>query len=385
MSSSSPLVIATLSGGVDSSVAAACLIEQGHRVEGLFMSNWEEDEDGYCTSAADYQDALRVSRHLGIPLHKVSFAAEYRERVFAHFLSEYARGRTPNPDVLCNREIKFGVCFDHALRLGADFLATGHYARADRGREGGVRLLKGVDPGKDQSYFLHAVGADALARTLFPVGHLRKEEVRRKAQSLGLPVHDKKDSTGICFIGERPFAEFLSGYLPGQPGRIETTTGRDLGAHRGLMFYTLGQRQGLHIGGQRDGTADPWYVVAKDLKRNVLIVAQGRDDPALLSRSLLATGLTWVAGEPPAARFQCMAKTRYRQPDQACEVAVRPDGSCSVSFAAAQRAVTPGQYLVLYREEVCLGGGVIESVSSDSQPTGPGPQVFCLPQTPLPV
>lgn len=378
-----PLVIATLSGGVDSSVAAACLLEQGYRVEGLFMSNWEEDEDGYCTSAADYQDALRVSRHLGIPLHKVSFAAEYRERVFAHFLAEYSRGRTPNPDVLCNREIKFGVCFEHARRLGADLVATGHYARVDR--QQGVRLLKGVDPGKDQSYFLHAVSAAALGQTLFPVGHLRKDEVRRKAQTLGLPVHDKKDSTGICFIGERPFAEFLAGYLPGQPGRIESTEGQDLGDHRGLMFYTLGQRQGLRIGGQRDGTADPWYVVAKDLVRNVLVVTQGRDHPALLSRALLAVELAWVAGTPPGTRFRSTAKTRYRQPDQDCEVIVREDGACLVSFDSSQRAVTPGQYLVLYQGEVCLGGGVIEEVFPEKLPTAAESQVFCLPETPLPV
>lgn len=362
-----PLVIASLSGGVDSSVAAACLLEQGYRVEGLFMSNWEADEDGYCTSAADYQDALKVARQLGIPLHKASFAAEYRERVFAHFLEEYARGRTPNPDVLCNREIKFGACFEHAMRLGADLVATGHYARIDRSH--GVELQKGLDDAKDQSYFLHAVKQEALGKTLFPVGHLRKEEVRMRAQSLGLAVHDKKDSTGICFIGERPFAEFLSGYLPGQPGRIESTTGHTLGEHRGLMFYTLGQRQGLRIGGQSGGTADPWYVVAKDLGRNVLVVTQGRDHPALLSQSLHATDLSWIAGSPPGAHFECTAKTRYRQADQRCEVEIGEDGSCRVRFDVPQRSVTPGQYLVLYRGEVCLGGGVIDS-------TGPADSAF---------
>ncbi len=354
-----PLVIASLSGGVDSSVAAACLLEEGYRVEGLFMSNWEEDEDGYCTSAADYQDALKVTRQLGIPLHKVSFAAEYRERVFAHFLKEYARGRTPNPDVLCNREIKFGACFEHAMRLGADFVATGHYARI--GRRDGVQLLKGLDDAKDQSYFLHAVKQAALAKTLFPVGHLRKEEVRLRAQSLGLTVHDKKDSTGICFIGERPFADFLAGYLPGQPGLIESTAGQTLGEHRGLMFYTLGQRQGLKVGGQSGGTAEPWYVVAKDLERNVLVVTQGRDHPALLSQSLQATELSWIAGSPPAGHFQCRAKTRFRQADQRCEVEIGDDGSCTVRFELPQRSVTPGQYLVLYRDDICLGGGVIDS------------------------
>ncbi len=352
-----------MSGGVDSSVAAAVLLEQGYAVEGLFMSNWEEDEGGYCTSAADYQDALRVCRQLGIPLHKVSFAVEYRQRVFDHFLEEYARGRTPNPDVLCNREIKFGACFEHALRLGADYVATGHYARV---RTDGptVQLLKSADTAKDQSYFLHAVKAGALAKTLFPVGHLQKDEVRRIAQSLALPVHDKKDSTGICFIGERPFEEFLAGYLPGQPGAIETLEGRVLGSHRGLMFYTLGQRQGLLIGGQSGGTPDPWYVVAKDLKRNVLTVTQGRDHPALLSQSLKATDFTWIAGAAPAARFRCMAKTRYRQPDQPCEVELTGDGTGTVNFDGPQRSVTPGQYVVLYAGDICLGGGVIDEIGS---------------------
>jgi tRNA-uridine 2-sulfurtransferase len=348
------LVIASMSGGVDSSVAAARLLEQGYTVEGLFMSNWEEDEDGYCTSAADYQDALQVCRQLGIPLHRTSFAAEYRQRVFQHFLDEYGRGRTPNPDVLCNREIKFGACFEHALRLGADFVATGHYARVTSD-SGGVRLLKSIDAAKDQSYFLHAVPAAALARTLFPVGDLQKETVRRMAHDLALPVHDKKDSTGICFIGERPFAEFLAGFLPGQPGQIETTEGKVLGTHRGLMFYTLGQRQGLMIGGQSGGTAEPWYVAAKDLKRNVLIVTQGRNHPALLSQSLGAANLTWIAGKAPAPHFRCMAKTRYRQPDQACEVEMTGDDACTVTFDVAQRSVTPGQYVVFYL------GGCIDS------------------------
>ncbi|MEQ1581791.1 MAG: tRNA 2-thiouridine(34) synthase MnmA [Steroidobacteraceae bacterium] len=357
---SSKLVIVSMSGGVDSSVAAARLLEQGYRVEGLYMSNWEEDEDGYCTSAADYQDALKVSRQLGIPLHKTSFAAEYRQRVFQHFLDEYAAGRTPNPDVLCNREIKFGACFEHAMRLGADCVATGHYARVAHD-EHGPRLLKSLDLAKDQSYFLHAVPASALAKTLFPVGDLNKDEVRRIAQSLALPVHDKKDSTGICFIGERPFAEFLAGYLPGQPGDIETVDGKRLGTHRGLMFYTLGQRQGLLIGGQRGATTDPWYVAAKDLKRNVLVVTQGRDHPALLSQSLAAAEMSWIGGHPPAARFRSQAKTRYRQPDQGAVVEMTGTDTCAVTFDMPQRAVTPGQYVVLYSGDTCLGGGVIDS------------------------
>ncbi len=356
----STLVIISMSGGVDSSVAAAKLLEQGYSVEGLYMSNWEEDEDGYCTSAADYQDALKVCRLLGIPLHKASFAAEYRQRVFQHFLDEYAAGRTPNPDVLCNREIKFGACFEHALRLGADYVATGHYARVAYDVEG-PRLLKSLDLAKDQSYFLHAVPATALARTLFPVGHLHKDEVRRSAHSMALAVHDKKDSTGICFIGERPFADFLAGYLPGQPGDIESVEGKRLGTHRGLMFYTLGQRQGLLIGGQRGGGSDPWYVAAKDLKRNVLVVTQGRDHPALQSRALKAINLSWIQGRPPATRFRTQAKTRYRQLDQDAQVEMTGDDTCTVTFDVPQRAVTPGQYVVLYSGETCLGGGVIDS------------------------
>jgi tRNA-specific 2-thiouridylase len=348
-----------MSGGVDSSIAAWLLLQQGYEVEGLFMSNWDEDEDGYCTAAQDFQDARQVCERLGIPLHKVSFAGEYRERVFAYFLDEYRAGRTPNPDVLCNREIKFGVCFDYARRLGAEWVATGHYARVRHSPT--VQLLKGRDPLKDQSYFLHAMPAAALAQTLFPIGDMEKTDVRAKARELALPVFDKKDSTGICFIGERPFAEFLQQYLPAQPGDIESIEGRRLGTHRGLMYYTLGQRQGLHIGGRADASEQPWYVADKDLKRNVLIVVQGHDHPALLSRSLRASQATWVAGSPPAERFRCTAKVRYRQPDQACEVRALPNGEFVVDFDEPQRAVTPGQYAVFYRDEVCLGGAVIES------------------------
>jgi tRNA-specific 2-thiouridylase len=348
-----------MSGGVDSSVAAWLLLQQGYEVEGLFMSNWDEDEDGYCTAAQDFQDARQVCDRLGIPLHKVSFAGEYRERVFAYFLEEYRAGRTPNPDVLCNREIKFGVCFDYARRLGAEWVATGHYARVEHSPT--VRLLKGRDPLKDQSYFLHAMPSAALAQTLFPIGDMEKSVVRAKARELALPVFDKKDSTGICFIGERPFADFLAQYLPAQPGDIESIDGRKLGTHRGLMYYTLGQRQGLQIGGRADASEQPWYVADKDLQRNVLIVVQGHDHPALLSHSLRASQAAWVAGSPPAATFRCAAKVRYRQPDQACTVEILPNGDCAVTFAEPQRAVTPGQYVVFYQDDVCLGGAVIES------------------------
>jgi tRNA-specific 2-thiouridylase len=358
---SSPLVIVGMSGGVDSSVTAWLLTQQGYEVQGLFMSNWDEDEDGYCTAAQDFQDARAVCESLGVPLHKVSFAGEYRERVFSYFLEEYRAGRTPNPDVLCNREIKFGVCFEYARRLGAEWVATGHYARVTH--EPKPRLLKGLDADKDQSYFLHAMPAAALARTLFPIGELRKEEVRRIARDLTLPVFDKKDSTGICFIGERPFAEFLSRYLPAQPGEIETIDGRSVGQHQGLMYYTLGQRQGLHIGGQAGAAESPWYVSGKDLNRNVLKVVQGHDHSALMSAGLIAGQLEWVSGQPPAARFQCKAKVRYRQADQSCEVHVRADGQAEVQFAEPQRAVPPGQYVVFYIDDECLGGGVIEQTS----------------------
>jgi len=357
ISHSNQLVIVGMSGGVDSSVAAHLLLQQGYRVEGLFMSNWEEDEDGYCTTAQDFQDARHVCNQLNIPLHKVSFAREYRDRVFEHFLSEYRAGRTPNPDVLCNREIKFGVCFDYAKRLGADLIATGHYARVVH--DSTPQLLRGLDPGKDQSYFLHAMPASALAKTLFPVGELHKEEVRRIAKQLALPTHDKKDSTGICFIGERPFAEFLAKYLPAQPGEIRSIDGELLGRHTGLMYYTLGQRQGLGIGGKANHDEAPWFVAAKDLQRNQLIVVQGHDHPCMQQRALDAVELSWIAGAPPSTRFTCAAKARYRQADQQCTVIVGENNTARVEFAVPQRAITPGQYVVFYDGDICLGGGVI--------------------------
>lgn len=350
-------IIVGMSGGVDSALAALLLCEQGHEVHGVFMDNWDED-DNYCTAAEDFQDARRVAGELEIPLHKVNFAAEYRERVFAYFLAEYRAGRTPNPDVLCNSEIKFKAFLDYALRLGADAIATGHYARLAHG-PGGTRLLKGLDTAKDQSYFLHAVPQAALRRALFPLGGLRKREVRARALAAGLPNHAKKDSTGICFIGERRFRDFLRRYLPAQPGPMRTPEGDTVGEHIGLMYYTLGQRQGLGIGGRPGAAPLPWYVVDKDLERNTLIVAQG-EHPLLYSDALLAGQLHWIGAAPrPGERLA--AKTRYRQPDQACTVASLADDRLELHFEQPQRAVTPGQYVVLYRDQECLGGGVIEA------------------------
>jgi tRNA-specific 2-thiouridylase len=365
-------VVLGISGGVDSAVAAALLKDAGYDVHALFMRNWEEDEDGYCTAAADLQDARKVCDELGIPLHTVNFAAQYRERVFAHFLDELRAGRTPNPDVACNREIKFGVCFEHAQRLGARWFATGHYARVAT-VDGRPRLLRAVDRSKDQSYFLHTVPGELLRHTLFPIGDLDKTTVRRIAHERALPVHDKRDSTGICFIGERPFAEFLARYLPAQPGRIEDTAGRVLGRHRGLMYYTLGQRQGLALGGVRGAGEAPWYVAGKDLARNVLVVTQLHDDPLLLSREFETEPVHWIADLPPAPGFACAVKTRYRQPDQPCRVTVLPDGRCRVRTEVPQRAVTPGQSAVLYDGDTCLGGGVIARAAPLGAPAASPP------------
>jgi tRNA-specific 2-thiouridylase len=351
-------IVVGLSGGVDSAVAALLLKRAGHDVVGLFMKNWEDDDDDeYCSTREDLVDAVSAAERIGIEVKAVNFAAEYRERVFASFLAEYRAGRTPNPDVLCNAEIKFKAFLDHAMALGAERIATGHYARVAE-RDGRFQLLKGVDPGKDQSYFLHRLTQAQLARTLFPVGELHKSEVRRIAREAGLANHAKRDSTGICFIGERPFREFLSRYLPREPGPIETPEGVRVGEHEGLMYYTLGQRQGLGIGGRRDSAAQPWYVAAKDRARNALVAVQGRDHPLLQQRRLRAEDASWIAGVPPAAG-EAAAKTRYRQADAACVLALDGARAFELEFATPQWAVTPGQSAVLYRGDVCLGGGVI--------------------------
>ncbi len=354
-------VILGLSGGVDSAVAALLLKDDGYDVHALHMTNWEDD-DGYCTSAEDLQDARRVCEQLAIPLHHVNFSKQYRDQVFEYFLDEYRKGRTPNPDVLCNREIKFGVFRDYARRLGGDLLATGHYARSGI-VDGHGALFKGKDPDKDQSYFLHAVSADALAETLFPLGELMKGDVRRIARDSGLPVYDKKDSTGICFIGERPFREFLATYLPANPGPMRTPGGEVIGEHQGLMYYTLGQRQGLHIGGIHGRPELPWYVVAKDLDDNALIVAQGEHE-LLYSECLTATDASWIGKAPDGLGdgLRCKAKVRYRQPDQGCVVRDLGDGRLDVRFDDRQRAVAPGQFVVFYDESLCLGGAVIDQL-----------------------
>ena len=349
-------VIVALSGGVDSAVAALLLKRAGHRVEALHMSNWDADEDGYCTAAADWQAARTVADELGLVLHRVSFAAEYRARVFGEFLAEYRAGRTPNPDVLCNREVKFGVCLDYARRLGAGRLATGHYARLVAGL-GGPRLLRARDADQDQSYFLQQVPRAALGAALFPLGELVKDEVRELARRAGLPVHDRPDSTGICFIGERPFREFLAGYLAPAPGPIETPDGERIGTHDGLMFHTIGQRHGLRIGGQRARSGAPWYVAAKDARRNALIAVQGHDHPLLHAREFSTGPVRWL-GTPPAAELECAVQVRHRQAAVPARVRWSPDGA-RLTLATPLRAVAPGQYAAFYRDEECLGGGAI--------------------------
>lgn len=362
-------VVVGMSGGVDSSVTAWLLKQQGYDVVGLFMKNWEDDDDSeFCSSRQDWLDAVSVADLIGIDIEAVNFAAEYKDRVFADFLREYSAGRTPNPDILCNAEIKFKAFLDYAMTLGAQHIATGHYARVRQVNtpQGALfQLLKGVDLSKDQSYFLHRLNQAQLSKTLFPLGDMPKTEVRRIAQSLGLPNAAKKDSTGICFIGERPFRDFLNRYLPTQSGPIKTADGQTIGQHQGLAFYTLGQRKGLGIGGVKgkqrdDGTADAWYTARKDIEKNTLYVVQGHEHPWLLSKSLQGQDASWVAGVAPAAGPYA-AKTRYRQSDSACTLLDIQDSRFTLTFSDAQWAVTPGQSAVLYDDDVCLGGGIIIS------------------------
>ncbi|RQW81803.1 MAG: tRNA 2-thiouridine(34) synthase MnmA [Methylococcus sp.] len=363
-------VIVGMSGGVDSSVTALRLLEQGHDVTGLFMKNWDEDDGTeYCTAREDLADAQRVCDRLGIPLQTVNFAAEYWDHVFEVFLAEYSAGRTPNPDILCNKEIKFKAFLDYASDLGADVIATGHYARIASENEV-FRLFKGRDANKDQSYFIYTLGQSQLARTLFPIGDLEKAEVRRMAAQAGFDNARKRDSTGICFIGERRFREFLQRYLPAQPGDIETIEGRVVGRHDGLMYYTLGQRRGFGIGGIRGAVDEAWYVLAKDLGRNVLIIGQGHEHPLLLSDQLEAGTLDWCQDFTLTAPLRCAAKTRYRQPDQSCVVEPLDSGRCRVTFDRPQRAVTPGQSVVFYQGDECLGGAVIELASFQGRNIG---------------
>ena len=351
-------IIVALSGGVDSSVSALLLKEAGYRVSAIFMKNWTEPADSaHCHWEEDVADALEVCERLDIPLNTVDLSHAYWEGVFADFLAEYARGRTPNPDILCNKEVKFKAFLDHARALGGSAIATGHYARI-REHEGAFELLKGSDGNKDQSYFLYTLGQPQLAATIFPIGEMVKPAVRQRAAARGLVTHDKKDSTGICFIGEQPFREFLGRYLPAQAGLIKTLDGRTVGEHAGVFYYTLGQREGLRIGGVRGAAEGAWYVVAKEVPSNELFVAQGHDHPALLSRSLRAERLSWVAGSPPTTPLRCMAKTRYRQADQRCVLTLVGD-LAAAEFDQPQRAVTPGQSVVFYQGEVCLGGGII--------------------------
>lgn len=352
-------VVVGMSGGVDSSVAALRLKQQGYDVIGVFMKNWDDtDEFGVCTADVDFEDVRRVCDQIGIPYYTVNFEQEYQDKVFSYFLDEYKKGRTPNPDVLCNKEIKFKAFLERALALGADYMATGHYARI-REKDGVFELLKGVDSNKDQSYFLCQLNQYQLSRTMFPLGDLEKREVRQLALDAGLSTAKKKDSTGICFIGERNIKDFLSEYLPAQPGEMRTLSGEYKGEHDGLMYYTLGQRHGLGIGGS--GSGEPWFVVGKNLKDNTLYVAQGGDHPALYSHGLYASDVHWISGEAPGTTLPCTAKFRYRQRDQKVTVYVTAEGTCQVAFAKPQRAVTPGQAVVFYDGDICLGGGTIDA------------------------
>ncbi|ASS66283.1 MULTISPECIES: tRNA 2-thiouridine(34) synthase MnmA [unclassified Paenibacillus] len=355
-------VVVGMSGGVDSSVTALLLKQQGYDVIGIFMKNWDEtDENGVCSADEDAEDVRKVCEQIGIPYYTVNFERQYFDKVFSYFLDEYRRGRTPNPDVMCNREIKFGEFLAKAKSLGADYLATGHYARVERDGNGVTRLLRGVDSNKDQTYFLHQLSQEQLASAMFPIGGLPKPEVRRIAEEHGLATARKKDSTGVCFIGERNFKQFLSGYLPAQPGpMVDLRSGETKGRHDGLMYYTLGQRQGLGIGGS--GNGEPWFVADKDLESNILYVVQGESHPRLYSSSLTASGINWISPELPAGEIRCAAKFRYRQSDQGVTLRLSADGTAEVVFDQPQKAVTPGQAVVFYDGDACLGGGTIDKV-----------------------
>ncbi len=358
-------IIVGMSGGVDSSVTALLLQQQGLSVSGVFMKNWEDkDPDGTCSAAIDANDAMRVCDKIGIPMDAVNFASEYWDRVFQYFLDEYKSGRTPNPDILCNKEIKFKAFLDYAIQQGADKIATGHYARISE-KDGQFKLLKGKDDNKDQSYFLYTLGQAQLSKALFPLGELPKSEVRKIAAEAGFENHAKKDSTGICFIGEREFKTFLNTYLPAQPGEIKTLDDKTIGKHDGLMFHTIGQRKGLKIGGlKEDSSGEPWYVVDKNLARNILLVAQGSDHPALFKQALNAINLHWVSGQAPTPLYHCSAKVRYRQQDQPCTITTIKNGIASVQFEQPQRAMTPGQSIVFYNQDECLGGGIIDQIGN---------------------
>ena len=353
-------IVVGMSGGVDSAVSALLLKRAGFNVTGLFMKNWEDDDDDeYCSTREDLIDVVSVTDLIGIDLDVVNFAEEYKDRVFSEFLREYSAGRTPNPDVLCNAEIKFRAFLDHAVAMGASRIATGHYAKV-RERDGRFELLKAADGSKDQTYFLHRLSQEQLSRAMFPLGDLKKTEVRAIAKEAGLPVYAKKDSTGICFIGERPFRDFLNRYLPKKPGLMKTPEGRVIGEHVGLAFYTIGQRKGIGVGGVKHSAEGAWYVAAKDMARNELVVVQGHDHPLLLRNRLEAADLSWIAGAAPSADADYGAKNRYRQADAASHILSLADGRIEVGFDELQWAVTPGQSMVLYREDVCLGGGVIQ-------------------------
>ena len=360
-------VVIGMSGGVDSAVSAYLLKKAGFEVIGLFMKNWEDDDDTeYCSSRQDFLDAASAADVIGVDLEAVNFAKEYKERVFADFLREYSAGRTPNPDVLCNAEIKFNAFLDHAMAMGADHIATGHYARV-RETERGFELLRGTDGTKDQSYFLHRLNQSQLSKAVFPVGGMNKTEVRALARELGLPVANKKDSTGICFIGERPFREFLNRYLPTHPGPIKRDDGKVIGEHIGLSFYTLGQRKGIGIGGSREGSGKPWFVGRKDLKTNTLWVVQGHDHPWLKTDALRAVHTSWVAGTPPRLEDAVTVKTRYRAPDGSCRIAAAAGDTIDLIFPEPQWAATPGQSAVLYQGDVCLGGDFIDAIETEDK------------------